>query len=95
MIDLSEETFNIPIKKSGTKQSYYNRNDNDNFVENVIESLIVEKVRDYRKYNPGLGCAKLYLIIKDLFESTDCMPSRIAYIESLRNNELMVQIKSR
>ena len=78
-----------------SRQSYYNRNDNDDFAENAIEPLIVEKARDYRKDNPGLGCAKLYLIIKDLFESTGCMPGRDAFIELLRNNGLMVQIKRR
>lgn len=68
--------------------------DND-FAENAIGSLIVEKARDYRKYNPGLGCAKLYLIIKKLFETTGCMPGRDAFIELLRRNGLMVQIKRR
>lgn len=57
--------------------------------------MIVEKARYYRQYNPGLGCAKLYLIIKRLFESTGCMPGRDAFIELLRKNGLMVQIKRR
>lgn len=57
--------------------------------------MIVEKVQDYRKDNPGLGCAKLYLIIKDLFENEGCMPGRDAFIEILRKNGLMVQIKRR
>lgn len=57
--------------------------------------MIVEKASDYRKDNPGLGCAKLYLIIKGVFESTGCMPGRDAFIELLRKNGLMVQIKRR
>ena len=65
------------------------------FAENAIEPLIVEKAKDYRKDNPGLGCAKLYLVIKKLFEQTGCMPGRDAFIELLRQNELMVQIKRR
>lgn len=69
--------------------------DDNDFAENAIEPLIVEKAKDYRKDNPGLGCAKLYLIIKNLFESTGCMPGRDAFIELLRANGLMVQIKRR
>ena len=65
------------------------------FAENAIEPLIVEKAKDYRKDNPGLGCAKLYLVIKKLFEQTGCMPGRDAFIELLRQNRLMVQIKRR
>ena len=57
--------------------------------------MIVEKASDYRKDNPGLGCAKLYLIIKGVFESTGGMPGRDAFIELLRKNGLMVQIKRR
>ena len=68
--------------------------DND-FVVNAIEPLIVEKAKDYRKDNPGLGCAKLYLVIKKLFEQTGGMPGRDAFIELLRQNGLMVQIKRR
>ena len=67
----------------------------DEFAENALEPLIVEKARDYRKDNPGLGCAKLYLVIKRLFEQTGCMPGRDAFIELLRQNGLMVQFKRR
>ena len=77
-----------------SRQSYYKREVND-FAEDAIEPLIVEKARDYRRNNPGLGCAKLYLIIKNLFEETGCMPGRDAFIELLRKNDLMVQIKRR
>lgn len=55
----------------------------------------MEKARDYRKNNPGLGCAKLYVIIKTLFEETGCMPGRDAFIELLRKHNLMVQVKRR
>ena len=78
-----------------SRQSYYNRTDNEDFAENALEPLIVEKAKDYRVKNPGLGCAKLYLIIKRLFESTGSMPGRDAFIELLRSNGLMVQIKRR
>lgn len=120
MINLAEETFNIPIRKKiwyqtvsllreecrehslstlcglfgYSRQSYYKRDVND-FAEDAIEPLIVEKAQDYRRNNPGLGCAKLYLIIKDMFEETGCMPGRDAFIELLRKNGLMVQIKRR
>ena len=57
--------------------------------------MIVEKAKDYRKDNPGLGCAKLCLAIKKLFEQTGGMPGRDAFIELLRQNGLMVQIKRR
>ena len=67
----------------------------NDFAEDAIEPLIVEKAQDYRRNNPGLGCAKLYLIIKDMFEETGCMPGRDAFIELLRKNRLMVQIKRR
>lgn len=78
-----------------SRQSFYNGVKDDEFAENALEPLIVEKARDYRKDNPGLGCAKLYLVIKRLFEQTGCMPGRDAFIELLRQNGLMVQVKRR
>ena len=78
-----------------SRQSFYNGVKENEFAKNAIEPLIVEKAKDYRKDNPGLGCAKLYLIIKQLFDSTGCMPGRDAFIELLRQNGLMVQIKRR
>ena len=57
--------------------------------------MIVEKARDYRRENPGIGCAKLYLIIKKMFEETGCMPGRDVFIEILRKNGLMVRLKRR
>jgi putative transposase len=77
-----------------SRQSFYRENEND-FAENSIEPLIVEKARDYRKDNPALGCHKLYVIIKKLFDDTGAMPGRDAFIELLRKNNLMVQIKRR
>lgn len=78
-----------------SRQSFYNRKEDNDFAQNAIEPLIVEKARDYRSENPGLGCVKLYFIIKRLFEETGCMPGRDAFIELLRKNGLMVQIKRR
>lgn len=78
-----------------SRQSFYNRKEDNDFAENAIEPLIVEKAKDYRHDNPGLGCAKLYLIIKKAFDSTGCMPGRDLFIELLRSNGLMVQIKRR
>lgn len=60
-----------------------------------MESLIVEKAKDYRKDNPGLGCVKLYIIISTLFKETGRMPGRDAFIEILRKNGLMVHIRRR
>jgi putative transposase len=57
--------------------------------------MIVEKAKAYRKDNPGLGCSKLYLIIKKLFDETGCMPGRDAFIEVLRKNGLMVHLRRR
>ena len=57
--------------------------------------MILEKARSYRTDNPGLGGHKLYRIIKNLFESTGCMPGRDAFIEILRQNGLMVKIRRR
>ena len=78
-----------------SRQSYYNGVKDDEFAENAIEPLIVEKAKEYRAKNPGLGCTKLYLIIKELFEKTNCMPGRDAFIDLLRRNGLMVQLKRR
>lgn len=78
-----------------SRQSFYNRIDDNDFAENAIEPLIVEKAKDYRENNPVLGCHKLYLIIKKMFENTGAMPGRDAFIEILRKNNLMVQIKRR
>lgn len=78
-----------------SRQSYYNRKDDEDFTEHALESLIVEKARDYRKDNPGLVCAKLYPIIRKLFDETGSMPGRDSFIELLRANGLMVQIKRR
>ena len=51
---------------------------------------------EYRKANPGLGCAKLYLVVKRLFdESGNIIPGRDAFIELLRKNGLMVRLKRR
>lgn len=55
----------------------------------------MEKARDYRRDNPGLGCVKLYIIISTLFKETGCMPGRDAFIEILRKNGLMVHIRRR
>ena len=55
----------------------------------------MEKARDYRKDNPGLGCVKLYIIISTLFKETGCMPGRDAFIELLRKHGLMVHIRRR
>lgn len=55
----------------------------------------MEKARSYREDNPGLGGPKLYRIVKQLFESTGCMPGRDAFIEILRKNGLMVKIRRR
>lgn len=77
-----------------SRQSYYKRTDDD-FAEDAVEPLIVEKAQSYRKDNPGLGCAKLYLIVKNLFEETGCMPGRDAFIEMLRKHGLMVKMRRR
>ncbi len=78
-----------------SRQSFYNRKNDKEFVQNALEPLIIEKASEYRKDNPGLGCAKLYVIIKRLFDETGCMPGRDAFIEILRRNNLMVQVKRR
>ncbi len=78
-----------------SRQSYYKRGGNQEFAENAIEPLIVEKVKDYRENNPGLGSVKLYMIVKALFEDTGCMPGRDAFINLLRQHGLMVRMKRR
>ena len=55
----------------------------------------MEKAKEYRKENPGLGCVKLYIIISTLFQATGCMPGRDAFIEILRKNGLMVHVRRR
>lgn len=78
-----------------SRQAFYKHRENKAFANEAIEPLIVEKARDLRESNPGLGCVKLYLIIKNLFESTGSMPCRDAFIEIMRRHGLMVQIKRR
>ena len=66
------------------RQSFYNRVEENEFAENAIEPLIVEKAKDYRKDNPGLGCAKLYLVIRDIVPSrpNEIWVSDITYVET-------------
>jgi len=60
-----------------------------------METLVAEKAAAYRKDNPGIGSAKLYLIVKRLFADTGCMPGRDAFTEILRRHNLMVRIRRR
>ena len=95
---LHESSPGIPLKSlcelfGYSRQAYYKRDDQGTFAENAIEPLIVEKARSYRSENPGLGGYKLYLIIKEMFESTGCMPGRDAFVELLRKNGLMVKVR--
>lgn len=71
-----------------TRQAYNKRNVSDGFAEEAIESIIIEKAREYRKSNPGLGAAKLHAILKQMFEDTGCFPGRDAFIEMLRKHGL-------
>ena len=61
----------------------------------LIEPIIMEKAREYRKANPGLGAAKLHAILKNLFDDTGCFPGRDAFTELLRKHGLMVRVKRR
>ena len=78
-----------------TRQAYNKRNVSDGFAEEAIEPIIMEKAREYRKSNPGLGAAKLHAILKQMFGDTGCFPGRDAFIEMLRKHGLMVRIKRR
>ena len=78
-----------------SRQSYYKREDDEEVTQDALTPLIVEKARDYRKDNPGLGSVKLYILIRDLFIETGCFPGRDAFIELLRQNGLMVRMKRR
>lgn len=77
-----------------SRQSYYKRDDGG-FAEEALEPLIVEKARSYRRDNPGLGCSKLYLIVRKVFEGNERMPGRDAFIEMLRRHGLMVHLRRR
>ncbi|MDR4931592.1 hypothetical protein [Segatella bryantii] len=55
----------------------------------------MEKAREYRKANPGLGASKLHAILKKMFDDTGCFPGRDAFTEMLRKHGLMVRIKRR
>lgn len=55
----------------------------------------MEKAREYRKSNPGLGASKLHAILKKMFDDTGCFPGRDAFIEMLRKHGLMIRIKRR
>ena len=55
----------------------------------------MEKSREYRKTNPGLGAPKLHAILKKMFDDTGCFLGRDAFIEMLRKHGLMVRIKRR
>lgn len=78
-----------------TRQAYNKRKDTDGFAEEAIEPIIIEKAREYRKSNPGLGAAKLHAILKKKFGDTGCFPGRDAFIELLRKYGLMVRMKRR
>lgn len=78
-----------------TRQAYNKRKDTDGFAEEAIEPIIIEKAREYRKSNPGLGAAKLHTILKKKFGDTGCFPGRDAFIELLRKYGLMVRMKRR
>ena len=41
------------------RQAYNKRDDKDGFAEDAIDPIIMEKAREYRKTNPGLGASKL------------------------------------
>ena len=65
MINIAEECLGFGLSTlcrlfGYSRQSYYKRNDND-FAEDAIKPLIVEKVKDYREENPGLGCSKWHI----------------------------------
>ena len=47
-----------------TRQAYNKRNVSDGFAEEAIESIIIEKAREYRKSNPGLRKYGLMVRIK-------------------------------
>ena len=95
MIDLAEKPSTSRCGLFGYSRQTYYKWENKEFSDNAIELLLIEKVREYREANPGLGCAKLYLIVKKSFEETGSMPGRDAFIELLRRNGLMVRLKHR
>lgn len=78
-----------------SRQSFYKQQEDKAFSDDAIEPLIVEKAREIRQPNPGLGCVKLYILIKALFEKTGSMPGRDAFIDLMRKHGLMVQLKRR
>lgn len=55
----------------------------------------MEKARDYRRSNPGLGAHKLHAILKKQFDDTGCFPGRDAFTNMLRRHGLMVRVKRR
>lgn len=65
------------------------------FADDAMEPLIVEKAREIRKDNPGLGCVKLHILISGFFSDHESMPGRDAFIEIMRRHGLMVQMKRR
>ncbi len=78
-----------------SRQSYYKRDKKDDFTVDALEPLIIEKVREYRSQHPGMGCVKLYMVIRALFEGTGCFPGRDAFINLLRSHGLMVHLRRR
>ena len=78
-----------------SRQAYNKRSDTEGFAEDAIEPIIMEKAREYRKSNPGLGAAKLHSILKQMFDETGCFPGRDSFIEMLRKHGLMVRMKRR
>ena len=78
-----------------SRQAYNKRDDKDGFAEDAIEPIIMEKAREYRKANPGLGAPKLHAILKRTIDDTGCFPGRDAFTEMLRKHGLMVRIKRR
>lgn len=79
-----------------TRQAYYKRDDEAQFRKHAIESIITERVREYRSANPRIGAVKLYILIRKQFDSDDgYFPGRDAFINILRSNSLLLRIKRR
>lgn len=78
-----------------SRQSYYKRQDEEDFAKEAIIQIIVYKARAYRECNPRLGGVKLFHIIRSSVGESTVFPGRDAFLEILRQHGLILKIRRR
>ena len=78
-----------------SRQSYYKRQDEQEFAKEAIIQIIVYKARAYREDNPRLGGVKLFHMIRSNVGESVIFPGRDAFLEILRQHGLILKIRRR